>query len=30
MLTVILAACDWKKKERGTDTDVVPELQGKV
>jgi hypothetical protein len=30
VLTVIFIACDWKRKERGTETGVIPELQDKV
>jgi hypothetical protein len=30
VLTVIVIASDWERKERGTETGVIPELQDKV
>jgi hypothetical protein len=30
VLTVFLIASDWKRKERGTENGVIPELQDKV
>jgi len=30
VLTVILISYDWKRKERETETSVIPELQEKI